>query len=515
MRRPPSIERFQGAMTDRPRPRHPALAATLSFLFPGLGQAYAGQRRLAALLAVPVLLLLVGIGVAYLAFDRVRNEVLSSSFLVAVLLIDAALLVWRLFAIAEIGFAAPTRFAAPEVEHHPGIQRWLERSWLRIGFVSFLLAVTLAMHAWLGLVVVELNSTLDRVFAGGNPAAPQGGGGTVEKPLNRPEYRWNGTERVNFLLLGIDSGVGRDEALTDTILVVSVDPVARTAVMVSVPRDTGYLPLPDTSVYADGRYPRKINQLSTDANADAKAWCPDLAAGADCGIRTLERSVGLYLGIPIQYYATVDLAGFTELIDAVGGVELCLPGTMVDDQYSGPTWSPKVGITLEAGCRHYDGVHALAYARIRKGYIELPDGTRDPQNDFKRADRQQEVLLALRRELAATNLVFELPRILDVIGRTVATDFPRDKVGDLATLLPLVAGPDIKRVVLGLPKYVGPPVDPSANYLLIPKRNAIRTEMRTLFGDDLQGWYVGSRADGPPSESASPSATPTRSPGDG
>jgi hypothetical protein len=125
------------------------------------------------------------------------------------------------------------------------------------------------------------------------------------------------------------------------------------------------------------------------------------------------------------------------------------------------------------------------------------------------------VLLALRRELAATNLVFELPRILDVIGRTVATDFPRDKVGDLATLLPLVAGPDIDRVVLGLPKYVSPPVDPSANYLLIPKRSAIRTEMRSLFGDELQGWYVGSRDAGPPAESASPSVTPTPSAGDG
>ena len=461
------------------------------------------------MLALPVVLLLAGAGIAYLAFaDRLRNEVLSSSFLVAVLLIDAALLVWRVFAIAEIGFAAPGRFVAAVEEHHAGLQRWLERGWLRISFVSFLLAVTVAMHAWLGLVVLELNTTLDRVFAGaGSVVEPDNP--RPEQPLNRPDYRWDGTERVNFLLLGIDSGVGRDEALTDTILVVSVDPVARTAVMVSVPRDTGYLPLPDTSVYADARYPQKINQLSTDANRDPKRWCPDLAAGADCGIRALERSVGLYLGIPIQYYATVDLAGFTELIDAVGGVDLCLPGDLVDDQYSGPTWSPKVGIRLEGGCRHYDGVHALAYARIRKGYIELPDGTRDPQNDFKRADRQQEVLLALRRELAQTNLVFELPRILDVIGRAVATDFPRDQVGDLATLLPLVAGPDIDRVVLGLPDYVDPPIDPERNYLLVPKRSAIRSEMRKLFGDGLQGWYVGSRDDGPAEPSATPSASPS------
>lgn len=501
-------------MTDRPRPRHPALAATLSFLFPGLGQAYAGQPRLALMFAVPVLLLLTGMSLGYLVFaDRLRNQVLSSSFLVAVLLLDAALLLWRLFAIAQAGFRRPASVVvatdASAAGPHDGDATRTRRA-AYIGFVSLLLVATVGMHAYLGLLVAELNTTLEHVFKGGKVAAA--GNGNDRQPLNRPEYRWNGTERINFLLLGIDSGVGRDEALTDTILVVSVDPVARTAVMVSVPRDTGYVPLPDTSVYRDGVYPRKINQLSTDADLNPKLWCPDLPSGADCGLRTLERSVGLYLGIAIQYYATVDLAGFTELIDAVGGVELCLPGALVDDQYSGPTWSPKVGIRLEGGCGHYDGTHALAYARIRKGYIELPDGSRDGQNDFKRADRQQEVLLAMRSELADANLVFELPGIMDAIGRTVTTDFPRGEVGDLATLLPLVTGPDIERVVLGYPEFVDPPLNPDVNYLLVPKRSAIRSELRMLFGDDLQGWYLGSRADAPPSFSPDPSASASARP---
>ena len=499
-------------MTDRTRPRHPALAATLSFLFPGLGQAYAGRPRLALLFAVPVLLLLAGIGLSYLLFaDRLRNQVLSSSFLVAVLVLDAALLLWRLFAIAQAGFGgtADTPARAPADGQGTGIARPRRRA-ARIGFVSLLMLATIGMHAYLGMVVGELNTTLGRVFDGGKVADARGGNDA--QPLNRPEYRWNGTERINFLLLGVDSGVGRDEALTDTILVVSVDPVARTAVMVSVPRDTGYVPLPDTSVYRDGVYPRKINQLSTDADLDPKLWCPDLPSGTDCGLRTLERSVGLYLGIAIQYYATVDLAGFTELIDAVGGVDLCLPGALVDDQYGGPTWSPRVGIRLESGCQHYDGPHALAFARIRKGYIELPDGTREGQNDFKRAERQQEVLLALRSELARANLVFDLPGILDAIGRTVTTDFPRGKSGDLATLLPLVTGPDIERVVLGYPEFVDPPLNPDVNYLLVPKRGAIRTQMRRLFGDDLEGWYLGSRADAPPSFSPDPSASASDSP---
>ena len=492
-------------MTDRTRPRHPARAAALSFLFPGLGQAYAGERWLAALFAIPILVLVAAaVAVIVLFADRLRNEVLSSSFLVALLLLDAVLMVWRLLAIAQVGFA---RRAAPRPTG-ADVALQTRRSPWRDGraVVVLLLIATIAMHAYLGLVVGQLNTTLEQIFGGsrtgiGNARPPAGAA------LNKPDYHWNGRERVNFLLLGIDSGPGRSEALTDTILVISVDPVAKTAEMVSIPRDTGYLPLPDTRIYGDGLYPMKINQLSTDAAADPGRWCPDMVAG-DCGLRTLERSVGLYLGITIQYYATIDLRGFAQLIDSLGGVQLCLSHNLIDPGYSGPTWAPRVGIELPAGCSRYDGAHALAFARIRKGYMEMPDGSRDYQNDFKRADRQQQLLLALRREFAAANLVFELPGLLDAIGRTITTDFPRDKVGDIATLLPLITGPEIRRVVLAYPQFVEAPVDPAANYLLIPKRDAVRAEMQRLFGANLTGWYLGSQAAAPPAVSPDASASP-------
>jgi LCP family protein required for cell wall assembly len=478
--------RFEVPTTDRPQPRNAGLAALLSFLFPGLGQGYAGARRAAVLFALPVALLLLGLLVARLLFaDQLRNEILSAGFLGAALLVNVALLAWRLAAIGHAGLAA-----RPSI-----LDRGTPWRALSIVLIGVLLATTVGMHIAAQTLVGSLNSTLGDVFGG---EVPDPSGGPERGPLNQPQYRWNGTERISFLLLGIDSGVGREEALTDTILVVSIDPVAGTAVMVSVPRDTGYVPLPDRSVYPDGIYPEKINALSTEAAEEPSRWCPDLPSrAATCGLRTLERAIGLYLGIPIQYYATVDLQGFVDLIDAIGGVTLCLDGKMVDPEYGGPTWQG-VGIELPAGCQHYDGVHALAYARIRKGWIELPDGTRQPQNDFKRADRQQTLLLALRREFAQADLIFELPAILRAIGRTVETDFPRSLAGDLASLLPLITGPDIDRVVLSWPDVVDLPVDPLVNYLLIPKRDAVRTEMHRLFGPDLQGWYLGGTADGPP-----------------
>jgi LCP family protein required for cell wall assembly len=469
-------------MSARPRSRNPALAALLSFVFPGLGQAYAGQRRLAAILAAPVVLLAVGaVLVATLFVDELRNDLLSASFLTAALVADVGLMGWRLFAIAQVGFDRPRRVAG-------------------IGLVVLLLVGTVAMHAWAGVVVGRLNTTLGDVFSGsgrGGPVVDRPHGG----PLNRPEYRWDGTERINFLLLGVDAGPGRDESLTDTILAVSIDPVAKTAVMISVPRDTGFVPLADRSIYPDGVYPKKINELATEASRNPELWCPDLppAAATACGLRTLERSIGLYLGITIQFYAQVDLEGFAEMIDAVGGVTLCLPGTMIDPEYGGPTWTA-LGIELPAGCSEYDGVHALAFARIRKGWIELPDGTLDYQNDFKRSERQQEVLLQLRREFASADLLFELPSLLEAVGATVSTDFPRSKAGDLASLLPLITGPDIRRVVLGYPEFVDAPLEPDLNYLLIPRRDEVRAGMQLLFGSGvtLEGWYLGSESGGPP-----------------
>jgi LCP family protein required for cell wall assembly len=481
-------------MIDASHPRRPALAAFLSFLFPGLGQAYVGHRGMAVALAMPVTILLaVTVAGVLLAGEELRNLLLSEAFLGGLVALNLALLAWRIFAIAEAGRPLARPFGGASLT--PGRAG-------AIGAVLVLLVLTVVMHAWAGVVIGRLGEALDDIFSGGSVSRgldPGGAADDPKEPLNQPEYSWDGTERVSFLLLGTDAAPGREESLTDTILVVSVDPVARSAVMVSIPRDTGFMPLPDRTVYPDALYPRKVNELATEAAGNPALWCPDLPveAAEACGVRTLERSVSLYLGVPIQYYAQVDLNGFASLIDAVGGLTLCLPGRMVDPEYTGPGVEGR-GIELASGCGHYDGGRALAYSRIRRGWIEMRDGSREQQDDFKRSERQQRVLLELRREMANADVIFELPDILDAVGRTVSTDFPRDQAGDLASLLPLVAGSDIERVVLGLPEYVDPPLEPRVNYLLIPRREAVAAEMERLFGAGArEGWYLAGE-DGPP-----------------
>jgi LCP family protein required for cell wall assembly len=490
------------AAVPGPRPARPWLAALLSFAFPGLGQAYAGRLRTGLLFGLPVVALVaLVVGLVTGAFGGLRNSIFANDFLVGVLVANIVLFAWRVAAIVDAGLD-------PWSEIHGHDRR------TSILVVASLAVVTLAMHLWVGIVVVQLNDTLAHVFGSRTGTTDPGGGTTHEPqhPINQPEFRWDGTDRINVLLLGTDAAPGREAALTDVILVVSVDPVAHTAVMISVPRDTGFVPMPDTRLFAHGLFPDKINALSARSANDPATWCPDLADDGDaCGLRTLERSVGLYLGVPIHHYALVDMAGFADMIDAMGGVDLCLPGRLVDPEFDGTLQNHHRDepLVLPAGCHLYRGIDALAYARSRKGWIEMPDGERLPQNDFDRSERQQKVLLAMRKELAEADTLLELPSLLRAIGRTVTTDFPRDQAGDLASLLPLIAGPDIERVVLGYPDFVDLPLQPDVNYLLIPKREAIRTEMARIFGEDaLNGWYLATDDERPDAEPAAGGSTP-------
>ncbi len=475
------------------RPRSSWLASFLSFLVPGLGQAYLGKWPMAAVLVAPIVLLALGVlAIWALAMPALRNQLFSSTFLLGLFVLNASLFCWRVFAISHAGLSsAPAATAAPRSARAP------RRSTLGLATLTILLLATAGMHGYFAVMVLRLDTTLGQVFSppDRDPGVVPGQDAEPDPVDEEPAYQWDGEERINFLLVGVDEAPGRGASLTDTILVLSVDPSDNSAVMVSVPRDTGFVPLVDRSLYPDGLYPGKINELASRASGRPDVWCPgmqvsDAEDAERCGVFTLQNTVSLYLGIPLHYYARIDLLGFERLIDAVGGVDLCLPGRLVDPSYSDPASGVR-GLDLPAGCQRYSGADALAYARSRQGWIEMADGTREPQSDFSRADRQQEILLALRDELEDTNL-FELPQLLEAVGSLVTTDFPRSQAGDLATLVPLVSGPRVERTVLGYPEYVELPVNPEVNYLLTPRRSAIRDEMERLFGSssDLEGWYL-------------------------
>ena len=198
--------------------------------------------------------------------------------------------------------------------------------------------------------------------------------------------------------------------------------------MVSIPRDLVDVPLGNGDTYAP-----KINSLLGYANRHED----DFPNG---GTRALEDAVGALLGIPIHYYAKVDLAGFVKMVDAVGGVDVDVERPIADPKYGGFGVGP--GWSITSGPHHLDGPNALAYARIRKSAGE---------SDFTRAARQQQVLVAIRDQAVASNVLFSLPGLLDAVGDAVRTDLPPELLPELAAFAEEIDGDRTTKVVMTSP----------------------------------------------------------------
>jgi len=435
--------------TGQPLDPRSSLAAFLSFVFPGLGQAYNGQRRLAGMLALPVVLL---VATGILAFVAARAGVLSrlldSGFLVGLIVLDFALLGWRLIAIAQ----AHGWRARLSVRHWTG---WI---------TGLLLVATLGMHLVPAYWAVKAIDTLGAVSREGSGVSRGVGGLPGETPLpipsDQPDVR--GGERVNVLLVGIDAAPGRDHSLTDTMLVVSLDPHGGRSAMISVPRDMYGTPLPDGRVYNS-----KLNSLM----AYAAARPGEFPAG---GVGTLKGAIGELLGIRIHYFAAINLLGFKQAVDAIGGVDITVQRQINDPTYNNE-FGEREGFFLAPGRHHLDGHLALAFVRSRRGVGD---------NDFTRADRQQQLLAAVREKLTAGNLVLALPGLLDAVKNTISTDVPESRLSDLAVAVQEADMSDLERIVLQPPNFVTPSSSATAGYILIPDLELIRETVADMLAGD-------------------------------
>ena len=429
-----------------------AIAPLLSFFVPGLGQAYNRQMVLAGLLALPVVIIAIGAALVLLLPDvDIFIHLLDIRFLVALIVLDVALLAWRAVAIVQ-AYAArrdPQRRAPMAIT---------------IG----LLLIAVGMHAAPAIYAVKAIDTLNSVALGGadagyrGPAGSLSGGRNVLPPPSVHPEVVSG-ERVNFLLVGVDSGFNRPHALTDTMLVVSIDPDG-TSAMISVPRDLYGAPLPDGTTYDE-----KLNRLMSDADADPERF-------PSGGVGTLKAVIGDILGLDIHYFAAVNLTGFKDAVDAIGGVDITVERAIADPVYS-EDGELEPGFYVEPGTYHMDGPFALAYVRSRHG---------PGDSDFTRADRQQELLTAIRDKLTAGNLVGLLPALLDVVKNTISTDIPAARMPSLARAIQQTDVTQLERTVIQ-PPLVTVDEDPFAGYILRPDLDAIRALTDQLLAGEADG----------------------------
>jgi LCP family protein required for cell wall assembly len=413
-------------------------------VFPGLGQGYNGQWLLAGLLAVPVLLL-VGLGVFVLVAggSGVMSRLLDARILVALVVMNVALLGWRLVAILQ----------AHVDRDRLTVRRWT--TWVTVGLV----AVTLGMHALPTYYAVKAIDTLDTVaLEGGGRLFDRRQGRDVEiaVPSDQPELG----ERVTVLLVGVDFAPGRSHHLTDTILVATLDPVSDEVAMVSVPRDLYGAPLGDGRVYN-----AKLNSLMSTAAADPATY-PRGGPG------TLKAAIGALFETQIHYFAAIDIEGMRHLIDSLGGVDVVVEREINDRRYHDALTGQR-GFFIEAGPQHLDGHTAMAYIRSRMAAGE---------SDFTRAERQQQVLAAIAQQLTAGNLLVTLPALLDTVRDNVSTDIPSRRIPEIAAAGQEADLRNPERVVLTPDEgYVTVDPNSAAGYVLYPDLDAIRALASRIF----------------------------------
>ncbi len=264
-------------------------------------------------------------------------------------------------------------------------------------------------------------------------------------------------ERINVLLLGIDRRGKRGWGYrTDTIIIVTVDPLNNTAGMMSIPRDL-YLDIP-------GCKEDRINA----ANVYGYNQC-DYPGG---GPALLKRTIEVNFGIPIDYYIMVDFHGFVQIVDKLGGVEVNVPRQLHDTMYPDPQPGDPHGyktVHFDAGTQHMDGQRALEYARSRMS-----------TSDFDRAKRQQLILVAIRDKALGLNLIPKLPSLAATMMDTVKTDMTLDEMIELARLSPQIDMDNVRQEVLKKPYVYGYRTETGAAVQL-PKWDLINPLVADLF----------------------------------
>lgn len=247
-----------------------------------------------------------------------------------------------------------------------------------------------------------------------------------------PEPRpWDGASRVTVLVMGLDYGDWSSErkcpCRTDTMILLTIDPLTRSAGILNIPRDL-WVTIPGF----DKNY--KINTAYFLGQSNN---LPE--GGPGLAVKTVEQ----FIGVPINFYAQIDFHAFEKFINLIGGVELDIKEKIKVDPIG-----PENSVTLKPGKQTLRGPIALAYARARY----------TAGGDFDRANRQQEVIMAILNRVTEPErfptLITKAPQLYEQLSRGVHTNMTLDQAIQLAWLVYQFPKENIKRGVISPPDMV-------------------------------------------------------------
>jgi len=263
------------------------------------------------------------------------------------------------------------------------------------------------------------------------------------------------SDRVNILVMGIDRRPGEPFiSRTDSIMIFSIDPQSDSAAILSIPRDL-YVVIP-------GHGRDRINTAFVYGSAGGNP-----AGGASLAMQTVEYN----LGVPIDHYLLVDFSAVTRGVDALGGIDVNVPYEIYDATFPDMDYGFDP-FYVAAGRQHFDGITALKYAR-----------TRHQDNDFYRARRQQQVVLAVRERVAGmgiTELLRQVPILYQQLNEGIRTDLSLDEIIQLATAAASMPDDSVQNIVLDQ-NYVTSYRTPKGASVLVPINEEIAPLIQELF----------------------------------
>ena len=234
---------------------------------------------------------------------------------------------------------------------------------------------------------------------------------------------------TTILLLGTDEGPGNWGARTDTIILAAIQHGTGRAAAFGIPRNLAQVPL------GRKRKPSKepLNALY------------GLSGGGAAGASALKQAVSNLLGLRVDYYALVNLLGFADLVDALGGVEIEVKERL-HDEVTRPAWGePKPTIDVVPGRTYrFYGREALAYVRSRKD-----------SSDYTRMARQRCFLSAMADQLDPVQVLRNFGSLAKTIETNVHTDIPLNRLPTLVTLVGGIEPKETVTVTFGLEYFFG------------------------------------------------------------
>lgn len=404
--------------------RRALLSAALSTFVPGLGVALVQKRRgwwaLTGLSA----------GVALIAaawiMTRTRTELLRTVFDTRRLLVVgvALLILGSLHAWSIVDAVAGFSWR----------RKWPSR--LTAGMLSASVIVVYALGAG---AAFSQRQTIENVFHGPRNVQPVAAGpdSSAYETTDAPSATKPLLGRMTFLLLGGDAGKGRWSRRTDTMIVVSADLDSGAIAVVSVPRNLVGLPFPEGKLH--DAYPHGFPGLANAVYVGVSAR-PDLVGNVpEPGIEALRIGISELLGWQIDRYLLVDLDGFVNVVDALGGLDITVTSNV---QPTGklPGSERQVGGFKKGERIHLDGEQALAYARSRTG-----------TSDYARMRRQRCVVSQLFQNIDPVSVLTHFVELQQIAQNNVLTNVSTSEIPHLLDVVSLLQRSHPTSVVLAPP----------------------------------------------------------------